>query len=211
MFIVDEAIEARCKWISARAALARIAPEYPHPLPAQERIIAQAAAGLVASRCVHMKGDASYGKPALRADDCLVSPEFWEKFESHGARDAEDWVAGDFTVAIYSQHNPKRLLRLHGVTFCEGDLDAVVPRQMQAETGGEPLDPPPANRRRFPALSDHLLAEWHALFLKAYPSGNATQAVASVTGMFPKHHISRKRIRALFPDIPVGRPLESED
>ena len=66
------------------------------------------------------------------------------------------------------------------------------------------------DRRNLPSLSDSLLVEWHRLFRMAYPNGNASQGEKSVKGMFPKHHISRKRIRELFPDGVVGRPLRTE-
>jgi hypothetical protein len=67
------------------------------------------------------------------------------------------------------------------------------------------------NRRMLPPLPDRYLNEWHALFLKAYPAGNASQAWASVNGMFPKHRIARERIRELFKGVPVGRPRENKD
>jgi hypothetical protein len=75
----------------------------------------------------------------------------------------------------------------------------------------EESDAEPVNRRGFSRLSDSLFADWHALFLRAYPNGNATQAWRSVNEMFPKHHIARTRVRELFDDVPVGRPRESKD
>jgi len=68
-----------------------------------------------------------------------------------------------------------------------------------------------SDRRDKPPLPDALLRQWHELFILAYPNGRVELARQSVAGMFPRHHVSRERVRDLFPERSPGRPRKNKD
>lgn len=162
-----------------------------------------------------------------------VPTSLWNLWTDEGEHDF--WECGDATFTVAHPlsadaggYGPSsfHIERYFDVRFHPDDLSGGArrrpipeqPAEATADVNGEKSEESDAeplsvvvNRRGFPRLSDPMLAEWHALFLKAYPNGNATQAIQSVNGMFPRHHIARNRIRELFPDIPIGRPRESKD
>ena len=97
MFITDDAIEARCTWVTAMQASELLKPHYPNERAAQTRIIKRSGANMLASKCDRIEGGPSAGTSHYTQDNCLISPQFWSTFDVNFYCIA-DWVAGDFDL-----------------------------------------------------------------------------------------------------------------
>ena len=112
------------------------------------------------------------------------------------------WITGPRETKL---HN----VQAFGIRFDPAGVQAIL---VDAGLGGPQTatpEPEPESRRDLPPLPDGLLKKWHELFVMAYPKGTITLAQTSIEGMFPKHWVSRKRLRELFPDAQRGRPKEN--
>lgn len=180
-----------------------------------------AASGAVTTRCRVRREWADDDLDVWDSADLLskAGDDFWHHFAEAGKEDGSNWKVGWFRISWYSEGTYKHE-SMDGVEFDALEIRRVAPPLLPSSVanGGNKADVEPepqnverVNRRGFPRLSASMLADWHKLFVEAYPNGNASQAWESVNGMFPKHHIARERIRELFSDVPVGRPRESKD
>ena len=127
-------------WLTARAALALLAPHYRNDNDAKAAIIDRASIGRIMARCETRQTDSAtvnsgdgrtFAGPVHQESDYRVSPKFWETFKDPKSRAKTDWVAGDFeTQAIEvgrtSGSFHYNYERLCGTKFRESDIRAMV-------------------------------------------------------------------------------------
>lgn len=102
----------------------------------------------------------------------------------------------------------------HSLSLMKCELIAIIPKTEleHDETSNDRPDTesrePPTDK---PRLSIAALRAWHEAFKIAYPNGSKDLAEKSAVGAFPNHHVSRSRVRELFPHAQRGRPKKNND
>lgn len=147
-----------------------------------------------------------------------IPPEYW---------DEDQWVMGPEALWVTGQasfHRGSRMAEQLGIrpeqwiehTFTGVRFD---PDDFAREFAGSltlPASDPGSSEleldlRDKPPLPEALLKKWYELFILAYPDDGPEAGRKSVAGMFPRHHVSREKVRELFPDRGPGRPRKNKD
>ncbi len=146
-----------------------------------------------------------------------IPPEFWDETQWVMGSEAL-WVTGQ--TSFHRGSRMKEQLGIHpeqwlehtftGVRFDPDDFarEFVGSLTITSEPGPNEPEPDQRNKTRLP---EPWLRQWFELFIVAYPDGPIELARQSVAGMFPRHHVSRDRVRELFPNRSPGRPRKNND
>jgi hypothetical protein len=104
------------------------------------------------------------------------------------------WKTGDLTTTYFHDRG-RRTVRHFNIRLHPFDIQQILP----SEAGAAPVESPVSGSIRGPSVSEAHLAEWYALYRKAYTGHLDTEANAlrSAQGMFPGKSVSREAVRKL--------------
>lgn len=146
-----------------------------------------------------------------------IPPEFWDEAQWVMGSEAL-WVTGQ--ASFHRGSRMKEQLGIHpeqwvehtftGVRFDPDDFAREFAGSLTTTSEPCPNEPEPDQQNK-PRLPEPWLKQWYELFIVAYPDGPIELARQSVAGVFPRHHVSRDRVRELFAYRSPGRPRKNSD
>ncbi len=205
MFITEHERGDGVQWVNATDAARITLDSLGGMMPsAWEFLIRRAASDLILTKCTLIKSFRQSGRGVpFERKDALISYEFWEEFEHRGARTIQDWRAGDFERTKTDRWGDRDIVKVIDVQFSRQDLAIQLPSSnspSDGNAGPEKLAsarPPSQDAKALARLSDAALNSWWEWQDDQTRALGHDELWSLCQASFPRHTISRERVRAL--------------
>lgn len=201
--------EEIASWYTPREAAA-YAAEIVGDYGSRDAVWKRMVAGLIEAATSHSTVE-DPGKPIVtRVAPHIVPNTVWELYSDQLS---DFWGAGDatFFAKRRSAYDKSSIVKYLGVKLNPAHVHATIPRPSTAATT-EPTDAPDTDPiQKGPPISPIHLQAWFEFYKKIGGEMREEAATDHVHRCFPNHSVTRKRIRDLLPERPMGRPKTRED